>query len=163
MAADQVEVMAALGFERFAVVGRDRCGRVGHRMALDHPDCVERLMVLNIVPTWKIFSQIDKQIATYYYHWFFLIQDFDFPERLIVADSEYYLRAKLGKFSTSANDFTPEPMRGICAAFPIRRQFTLVARTVARRPASTSSTTRRSDTSARMSGTRAVGRQGGDA
>ena len=110
MAADQVEVMAALGFERFAVVGRDRGGRVSHRMAPDHPDCVERLMVLNIVPTWKIFAQIDKQIATDYYHWFFLVQDFDFPESLIVADSEYYLRAKLGKFSTSANDFMPEAM-----------------------------------------------------
>lgn len=110
MAADQVEVMAALGFKRFAVVGHDRGGRVGHRMALDHPDCVERLAVLDIVPTWKIFAETDKQIATDYYHWFFLIQDHDFPERLIGADPEYYLRAKMGKFSTSADVFTPEAM-----------------------------------------------------
>ena len=56
MAGDQVEVMASLGFERFTVVGHDRGGRVGHRMALDHPDRVARLAVLDIVPTWKIFA-----------------------------------------------------------------------------------------------------------
>lgn len=71
MAADQVDVMAALGYERFAVVGHDRGGRVGHRMALDHPERIERLAVLDIVPTWKIFAETDKQIATDYYHWFF--------------------------------------------------------------------------------------------
>ena len=110
MAADQVAAMAALGFERFAVVGHDRGGRVGHRMALDHPARVERLAILDIVPTWKIFAETDKEIATDYYHWFFLIQDFDFPERLIGADPEYYLRTKMGKFSASDDVFTPQAM-----------------------------------------------------
>jgi len=110
MAADQIEVMAALGFDRFAVVGHDRGARVGHRMALDHRNRVERLAVLDIVPTWKIFAETNKQIATDYFHWFFLIQDYDFPERLIGADPEYYLRAKMGKFSTSDDVFTPAAM-----------------------------------------------------
>ena len=68
MAADQIEVMAALGFHRFAVVGHDRGGRVGHRMALDHRDRVERLAVLDIVPTWNMFNDIGKGIATDYFH-----------------------------------------------------------------------------------------------
>jgi len=110
MAADQVEIMSVLGFDRFAVVGHDRGGRVGHRMALDHPEHVERLAVLDIVPTWKIFAETDKEIATDYYHWFFLIQAYDFPERLIGADPEYYLRTKMGKFSTSSDVFTPDAM-----------------------------------------------------
>ncbi len=110
MARDLVEVMRASGFERFAVVGHDRGARVGHRMALDHRNRVERLAVLDIVPTWKIFAETNKQIATDYFHWFFLIQDYDFPERLIGADPEYYLRAKMGKFSTSDDVFTPAAM-----------------------------------------------------
>ena len=93
MANDQVEIMAALGFGRFAVVGHDRGGRVAHRMVLDHADRVTRLAVLDIVPTYKIFAETNKAIATDYYHWFFLIQPYDFPERLIGADPEYYLRS----------------------------------------------------------------------
>ena len=56
MAADQVEVMRALGFERFAVVGHDRGGRVAHRMVLDHPDAVERIAVLDIAPTATMYA-----------------------------------------------------------------------------------------------------------
>lgn len=110
MAGDQIEVMAALGFERFAVVGHDRGGRVGHRMALDHEARVSRLAVLDIVPTHKIFSEANAAIATDYYHWFFLIQPFDFPERLIGADPEYYLRSKIGKFSFGEDVFTAQAM-----------------------------------------------------
>ena len=58
MAGDQADVMTALGFDRFAVVGHDRGGRVGHRLALDHRDRVQRLAVLDIVPTWNIFNDI---------------------------------------------------------------------------------------------------------
>ena len=96
MARDQAQAMAALGFERYAVVGHDRGGRVGHRMALDFPERVTRLAVLDIVPTYHIFTHVTKELATLYYHWFFLIQPFDLPERLIGADPIYYLHRKLG-------------------------------------------------------------------
>jgi len=105
-AGDQVEVMAALGFERFAVVGHDRGGRVGHRMALDHPERVERLAVLDIVPTHRLFRSVDQAIATGYYHWFFLIQPNGLPERLIGNDPEYYLREKLARWSADFGAFT---------------------------------------------------------
>lgn len=92
MAAELVAVMAALGHERFAVVGHDRGGRVAHRMALDHPERVERLAVLDIAPTATMYARTDKEFATRYFWWFFLIQPFDLPERLIGADPEYFLR-----------------------------------------------------------------------
>jgi len=94
MAADQVALMKSLGHEKFSVVGHDRGGRVGHRMALDHPDEVERLMVLDIIPTLDLYESTNMAVATGYYHWFFLIQPYDFPERLIGADPEYYLTSR---------------------------------------------------------------------
>ena len=95
MAKDQVELMAALGFPRFALVGHDRGGRVAHRMALDHVDAVERLAVLDIAPTATMFARTDKEFATRYFWWFFLIQPFPLPERLIDADPEYFLRTHI--------------------------------------------------------------------
>ncbi|MGL6249867.1 MAG: alpha/beta fold hydrolase, partial [Billgrantia desiderata] len=74
MAEDQVEVMAALGFSYFRVAGHDRGGRVGHRLALDHPDCVEKLAVLDIVPTHHLLTHISKGWAAESYHWFFMAQ-----------------------------------------------------------------------------------------
>ena len=110
MAQDQVEVMEALGFRSFHVAGHDRGGRVAHRMALDHPDKVEKLAVLDIVPTHKIFSTVNKEVATGYYHWFFLIQEGGLPETLIGHDPEYYLRAKLGHWSAGMDGFTEEAL-----------------------------------------------------
>lgn len=92
MAGDQVEVMATLGFDRFAVVGHDRGARVTHRMALDHPDRVTRAAVLDIIPTLEVFRTADERLARAYYHWFFLSQPFDLPERLIGAAPDFYLR-----------------------------------------------------------------------
>ena len=66
--------MNHLGFERFDVCGHDRGGRVAHRMALDHPECIQHFVVLDIVPTYRIDDQTDRRIAEDYYHWFFLIQ-----------------------------------------------------------------------------------------
>jgi haloacetate dehalogenase len=100
MAQDQVEVMQALGFTRFAVAGHDRGGRVAHRMARDHPERVERLAVLDISPTALMYGRSDKAFATAYYHWYFLIQPYDLPERLIGADPTYYLRKKVGGWGT---------------------------------------------------------------
>ena len=92
MARDQVEVMRALGHERFAMVGHDRGGRVAHRMALDHPDAVTRLAVLDIAPTATMYARTDQEFATRYFWWFFLIQPYDLPERLIAGDPDYFLR-----------------------------------------------------------------------
>ncbi len=95
MAADQVALMRALGYDRFALIGHDRGGRVAHRMALDHPAAVERLAVLDIAPTATMYARTDRVFATKYFWWFFLIQPHPLPERLIAGDTEFYLRSHL--------------------------------------------------------------------
>ncbi len=110
MAWDQVEVMSKLGFEQFMVVGHDRGGRVAHRMALDHPERILKVAVLDIAPTLTMYRSTDKAFATGYYHWFFLIQPYDLPERLIGAKPEYYLRRKLGQWGVKMGAFAPEAM-----------------------------------------------------
>lgn len=91
MAADQVAVMTALGFDRFDVVAHDRGARVAHRMALDHPERVGRLVLIDIAPTATMYAETSREFATRYFWWFFLIQPFDLPERLIAADPDYFL------------------------------------------------------------------------
>jgi haloacetate dehalogenase len=83
MALDQVEVMEALGFRHFALVGHDRGARVAHRLTLDHPDRVTRLVMMDICPTHYMYRTADREFASGYYHWFFLIQPEPFPETLI--------------------------------------------------------------------------------
>ncbi len=95
MARDQVEMMRQLGHQRFAVVGHDRGGRVAHRMALDHPEAVDSLVVIDITPTATMYARTDKEFATRYFWWFFLIQPYDLPERLIGADPAYFLKRHL--------------------------------------------------------------------
>ncbi len=92
MARDQVEVMRQLGFEQFAVIGHDRGGRTAHRMALDYPDALTRLVVLDIVPTYKIFNSVSKGLATVYYHWFLFLQPAPFPEMLFGTNADFVLR-----------------------------------------------------------------------
>lgn len=92
MAQDQIALMESLGHDRFSVIGHDRGGRVAHRLALDFPDAVERLAILDIAPTRTMYAQTDKEFATRYFWWFFLIQPHDFPERMIGGDPEYFLR-----------------------------------------------------------------------
>lgn len=108
MARDQVEAMRALGFARFAVAGHDRGGRVAHRMALDHPERIERLAVLDIVPTRTMYARTDRTFATAYYHWFFLIQPAPFPEQLIGAAPEAYLRKHMGGRYAGLAPFEPD-------------------------------------------------------
>ncbi len=108
MAADQVAVMEALGFERFLLVGHDRGARVSHRLALDHPERVERLAVLDIAPTRTVFETIDQTVATAYYHWFFLIQPNGLPETLIGHDPDDYLQRKLTAWGADDEAFTEE-------------------------------------------------------
>jgi len=92
MANDQIAVMRALGFERFAVCGHDRGARVGYRMALDHPERVERLGVIDIVPTGEVLRRTNREMALGYYHWFFLAQPAPLPERMIGAAPDAYYR-----------------------------------------------------------------------
>ena len=108
VAGDQVRGMRELGFDSFAVVGHDRGGRVAHRMALDYPEGITKLAVLDIAPTRHVFATADKDLAMSYYHWFFLAQPYDLPERLIGADPDYYLSKKLGGWGSGIEAFTPE-------------------------------------------------------
>ncbi|WP_344005904.1 alpha/beta hydrolase [Nocardioides lentus] len=91
MAADLVALMATLGHDRFAMVGHDRGGRVGHRLALDHPDVLTRLAVIDIAPTLTMYERTDQAFATGYYHWFFLVQPAPVPERMILASPGAFL------------------------------------------------------------------------
>jgi haloacetate dehalogenase len=91
MALDQLELMQVLGFERFALVGHDRGARVARRLALDHPDSVSRLALLDIIPTETIYSTLNQQRATTVWRYFLLVQPPNLPERLIGAEPDFYL------------------------------------------------------------------------
>lgn len=103
MALDQIEVMRALGFDRFAVVGHDRGARVTWRLAVEHPEAIARAVVLDIVPL--PYSTVTREFATAYFHWFFLIQPAPFPETLIGNSAEFYLRRFLGGPGITAEAF----------------------------------------------------------
>ena len=111
MAADQVALMETLGFSRFSVVGHDRGARVTHRMALDHPDRVERLALLDILPTAYVFEHVDRRVATANYHWFFLSQPADLPERLVGGDPLYFLHRLLGSWGSGLDAHEPAALR----------------------------------------------------
>ncbi len=108
LAQDQVETMQTLGFARFAVAGHDRGARVAHRLARDYPERIERLALLDIVPTLYRFETIDQKAATASYHWFFLIQPGGLPERLIGAEPEFFLRHSLGALLRDTAVLEPE-------------------------------------------------------
>lgn len=107
MAQDQVEVMAALGFERFFAAGHDRGARVLHRMCLDHRQKVERAAILDIIPQHYLYSHIDKQWATFSWHWFFNIQPYDLPERMMGFDPDWFIEKKLAKTRQGLSFFDP--------------------------------------------------------
>jgi haloacetate dehalogenase len=108
MAHDQVALMAAAGFDRFAVVGHDRGARVAHRLAVDHPAAVRRLVVLDVAPTLAMYEQTTREFAQAYWHWFFLTQPAPLPERLIAAEADFYLRQYLLKRGGPQSPFAPE-------------------------------------------------------
>lgn len=116
MAEDQVALMSALGFERFAVAGHDRGGRTAHRMALDFPERVTKVAVLDIAPTLTMFEGTDIAFALGYYHWFFLAQPAPLPERLISADPVFYLRDKLVRWSGIAPETIEDVFDPACIA-----------------------------------------------
>jgi haloacetate dehalogenase len=108
LALDQVETMAELGFEQFAVAGHDRGARVAHRLARDHAEQIERVALLDIVPTLYRFETIDQKAATSSWHWFFLIQPRGFPERLIGSEAEFFLRHQLSALLGEPAKLEPE-------------------------------------------------------
>src|SRR6516164_7384936 len=110
MAKDQIEVMAALGFPRFMAAGHDRGARVLHRMTLNHPDKVERAAILDIIPQHHLFNHVTRQWATASYHWFFMIQPFDMPERLMGADPDFFITKKLSKTEQGLSFFGKEAL-----------------------------------------------------
>ncbi|HEY9750128.1 MAG TPA: alpha/beta hydrolase [Allocoleopsis sp.] len=110
MAQDQVEVMQQLGYQDFYSIGHDRGARVAHRLALDYPQRVKKLAVLDIIPTYDLYTTTDQEFATAYYHWFFLIQPYPLPETLIGANPEYFLRTCLERWSKNFLAFTPEAL-----------------------------------------------------
>jgi len=110
MAQDQVEVMRALGHEKFFVVGHDRGARVAHRMALDHPSQVLRLAVLDIAPTRTMYANVSREFAKAYYHWFFLLRPEPIPETLIGANPDFYLESHMGTRHGGLKIFAPEAL-----------------------------------------------------
>jgi haloacetate dehalogenase len=130
-ALDQLELMQRLGFDRFHVIGHDRGGRTAHRMALDHPDAVLSLAVLDIVPTLAMFLETDQKLARAYWHWYFLAQPEPFPDRLIANDPDFFFETCLvGWGATKIADFdaemlaeyrrawrTPEMIHGSCSDY----------------------------------------------
>nr|WP_245316810.1 alpha/beta hydrolase [Bradyrhizobium manausense] len=107
MARDQVEVMRALGFERFFAAGHDRGGRVLHRLLLDHPAAVIRAAVLDIAPTATMYARANKEFAMRYMWWFFLSQPAPLPETLIGNNLDFYLQAHINKQNKTPGAIDP--------------------------------------------------------
>ena len=95
MAQDQVEVMEHLGFRKFALVGHDRGGRVAHRLALDYADRLSKLVILDIVPTYRCYQNVNQEFATIFFHWFMLVQPFPFSETMLENSAELFLKYML--------------------------------------------------------------------
>jgi haloacetate dehalogenase len=110
-AQDQVRLMRALGHERFDVIGHDRGGRTAHRMALDHPEVVQSIAVLDIVPTYAMFMDTNRKVAGAYWHWYFLSQPEPLPERMIGADPDFFYETCLAGIGVAGlADFDPEQL-----------------------------------------------------
>ncbi len=120
MAQDQVTLMRTLGFDRFLVLAHDRGARVAHRLAMDHPQAVRRLVTLDIAPTLAMYEQTNEAFARAYWHWFFLIQPAPLPERLIEADPARYITDLMGKRSAGLAPFDPRALAEYqrCIALP---------------------------------------------
>ncbi|WP_425714750.1 alpha/beta fold hydrolase [Georgenia sp. Z1344] len=117
MARDAVELMAALGHERFAVVGHDRGARVAARLAGDHPDRVSAAMLLDVAPTLDMYEATDRAFASAYWHWFFLIQPAPMPEALAGANPRGYVEGVMGARHAGLAPFPPEVLDEYVAGF----------------------------------------------
>jgi len=126
MAQDQVDVMAHLGFKEFCVAGHDRGARTAHRMALDHPDRVKKLASFDILPTHHVLTKATWQWALGSFHWFFMAQPYDIPEKLIEGKEDFYILKKLTQMGIGKGGFsketlaeyarvcTPQNIHGVC-------------------------------------------------
>lgn len=110
MADDMVELMAKLGHQRFAVCGHDRGGRVAHRLALDWPQRVDKMVLLDIAPTREMYRHTDDTFAKAYWWWFYLVQDAPLPENMIGADPRGYWLAKCGSGSAGLRPFSEQAL-----------------------------------------------------
>jgi haloacetate dehalogenase len=111
LAADQLDLMHQLGFDRFHVVGHDRGARTAHRMALDHADALRSIALLDIVPTHDMFSRVDRHLARAYWHWYFLQQPAPYPEEVIAANPDHFYEGCLvGWGATGLAAFDPEQL-----------------------------------------------------
>lgn len=114
MAGDAVALMRHFGFERFDVAGHDRGGRVAYRLALDHPQAVRRLSVLDIIPTGEVWARADARFALGYWHWPFLAQKAPAPETIIGHDPEYFFFGF--QYQAAVAAFAPDAMADYRAA-----------------------------------------------
>ena len=117
LAADMVEVMESLGYVAFHVVGHDRGGRVGHRMARDHGRRVRTLTVLDISPTLKMYQSTSLPFAKAYYHWFFLIQEAPLPETMVAAMGVKYILGRIGRGPSKLKRFDPRAVAEYARCF----------------------------------------------
>jgi haloacetate dehalogenase len=120
MALDAIAVMKHYGFDRFQVMAHDRGARVAHRLAVDHPDAVQRLLILDIAPTLAMYDHTTDAFARAYWHWFFLIQPAPLPESLIELDPVRYMHSLMGKRYAGLSAFTPTALAEYerCAQIP---------------------------------------------
>lgn len=116
MAQDLVDLMTHLGYGRFSLVGHDRGARVSHRLAIDHAEKVEKLALLDIVPTIEHFERADMAFALGYYHWFWFAQPHPFPENLIAAAPETWFRAHTNREPKDDGFFHPDALADYLAA-----------------------------------------------
>jgi haloacetate dehalogenase len=120
MAADMLKVMQSLGHVQFRVLAHDRGARVAHRLAADHPEAVQRLVLLDIAPTLAMYEKTTEAFARAYWHWFFLIQRAPLPERLLEADPAAYITDVMGSRSAGLAPFDPRALKEYrrCLALP---------------------------------------------
>lgn len=108
MARDIIELARDLGITRFHFIGHDRGARVGHRLALDWPEFVEKCVFLDIAPTVTMYEQTTKEFALRYFWWFFLVQKFPLPEKCINADRRFFLKRHLSGQSKTPGSVEPQ-------------------------------------------------------
>ena len=117
MSQDQSELMKSLGFDKYIVIGHDRGARVAHRMGIDFSENIEKIILMDIVPTNHVFENTEQILATKYYHWFFLIQKHPFPEKMIGNDPEFYLRSKLTMWGINKDYMSEEIIKEYLRCF----------------------------------------------
>ena len=129
MAKDIVRVMEKLGHQRFYIGAHDRGARVAHRLALDFPDCVEAMTLLDIAPTREMYEQTSAEFASIYWHWFFLIQQSPIPETIIGQNPVEFWKLKCFNQAGGENPFHPDALAEYLAAFSDRKLYTQAVKT----------------------------------